>query len=37
MAGIDIENACTALGKITGTSVSDEMLKEIFSRFCLGK
>ena len=37
MAGIDIENACSALGKITGNSVSDEVLKEIFSRFCLGK
>jgi tRNA modification GTPase len=37
LAGIDIENACFALGKITGSSVSDQVLEEIFSRFCLGK
>jgi len=36
-AGIDIENACFALGEITGTVISEEVLKEIFSRFCLGK
>ncbi|NLF79615.1 MAG: tRNA uridine-5-carboxymethylaminomethyl(34) synthesis GTPase MnmE [Clostridia bacterium] len=36
-AGIDIENACAGLDEILGLSVSDEVLKEIFSRFCLGK
>lgn len=37
VAAIDIENACTALGKITGNCISDDVLEEIFSHFCLGK
>ncbi|MDR3349835.1 MAG: tRNA uridine-5-carboxymethylaminomethyl(34) synthesis GTPase MnmE [Acidaminococcales bacterium] len=34
---IDCENAFCELGKITGETASDEILREIFSRFCLGK
>ncbi len=34
---IDIWDAATRLGEIVGTQVSEEMLEEIFSRFCLGK
>jgi tRNA modification GTPase len=34
---IDCENAFYNLGLITGEAVSDEILREIFSRFCLGK
>lgn len=35
--GIYIKDIMEALGKITGESVSDEIIKEIFSKFCLGK
>lgn len=34
---IDIRNAFDSLGEITGETVSDEILTEVFSRFCLGK
>jgi tRNA modification GTPase len=37
LAAIDIESACASLDEILGLSVSDEVLREIFSRFCLGK
>ena len=33
----NILNALTELGKITGESVTDDVIKEIFSKFCLGK
>lgn len=35
--GIYIKEIMEELGKITGESVSDEIIKEIFSKFCLGK
>lgn len=35
--GIYIKDIMEDLGKITGESVSDEIIKEIFSKFCLGK
>lgn len=34
---VDCENAFHFLGQITGETASDEILREIFSRFCLGK
>lgn len=34
---IDVMAATDSLGRITGESVSDEIVHEIFSRFCLGK
>lgn len=36
-AEIDIRSAWTTLGEITGESVNDDIVNEIFSRFCLGK
>ncbi len=34
---IDIKESAEFLGQITGESVSDDVVKEIFSRFCIGK
>jgi len=34
---IDIKNSADYLGQIIGESVNDDILKEIFSRFCIGK
>jgi tRNA modification GTPase len=34
---IDIVNAAESLGGITGESVSEDVIHEIFSRFCIGK
>jgi len=34
---IDIKNSAEYLGQITGESVSEDVMKEIFSRFCIGK
>lgn len=35
--GIYIKEIMEELGKITGENVSDEIIKEIFAKFCLGK
>lgn len=37
IANIDIRMAWTSLGEIMGEVSSDELLDELFSRFCLGK
>ena len=37
MIELDIKNIWEELGKINGTTYEDELLDEMFSRFCLGK
>ena len=37
VTAIDIKDAWLALGEITGTTVSEEIVASIFSRFCVGK
>ena len=34
---VDLTDAYTTLGRITGESVNDELINEIFSKFCMGK
>lgn len=34
---VDVRSAFDALGEIVGETVNDEILNEVFSRFCLGK
>ena len=34
---IDLMGACEALGEITGENASEDMINEIFGKFCLGK
>ena len=34
---IDVSGALTNLGEITGQAVSDEIISQIFARFCVGK
>jgi len=34
---VDLMNAYEQLGKITGESVEDDLVNEIFSKFCMGK
>lgn len=33
----DVEDAINALGELTGQSVRDDIIQDIFSRFCVGK
>lgn len=37
VVAIDIRDALDNLGKITGDTVSEDIIKEIFKKFCLGK
>ena len=37
IVSIEIENAISSLGEITGLTVSEEIISNIFKRFCLGK
>lgn len=37
ICSVYIKNILESLGRITGESVSEDILKEIFSKFCLGK
>ena len=34
---IDLMNAYEELGKITGEAVEEDLVNEIFSKFCMGK
>lgn len=34
---IDLRSACDSLGEITGESVAEDLVNEIFSKFCMGK
>ena len=34
---IDLKDALDSLGEITGDYINDEMVNDIFSRFCIGK
>ena len=34
---IDLMNSYLSLGKIIGEEISDDLMNEIFSRFCMGK
>ena len=34
---INVKEVLQDLGKITGENVSEDVIKEIFSKFCLGK
>jgi tRNA modification GTPase len=37
MVEIDVKNAWTALGEITGDVATDQLIQSLFSKFCLGK
>lgn len=37
MATIDIKSAWSALGEITGDTLSEDIIDKIFSKFCIGK
>jgi tRNA modification GTPase len=37
MVAVDARPALEHLGEITGEAVSESLLNEIFSRFCIGK
>ena len=34
---IDLMNVYSCLGRITGEAVEDDLVEEIFSKFCMGK
>ncbi len=37
LVGLDVGEAAEALGALTGTAVQEQMIEDIFSRFCVGK
>ena len=37
LISIDLRDAYDFLGEITGESVSDKIIDEIFSKYCVGK
>ena len=34
---VDLEDALSALGEVTGMTVQEEIIDQVFSRFCVGK
>lgn len=34
---VDLEDLISALGEVTGVTVQDEIIEQVFSRFCVGK
>ena len=37
IAGLDVEHAMSNISEIDGLSVSEDIVDDIFSRFCVGK
>ena len=37
LAVIDLQDALSALGRVTGDQVDEKLIDDIFSRFCVGK
>jgi tRNA modification GTPase len=37
LVSVDIREAWNSLGSITGDTVGEDIVKEIFSKFCIGK
>lgn len=37
LLAVDLMTAASALGEITGVAISEEIINELFARFCLGK
>lgn len=37
MLSVDVKDAWSSLGEITGTTATEEVINEIFSKFCVGK
>ena len=34
---VDLEDSLSALGEVVGTTVQEEIIEQVFSRFCVGK
>ena len=37
LASLDITDAASAVGEVTGDTVTEKMIDNIFSKFCVGK
>jgi len=37
IVSLELREALHAIGEVTGTSVGDDLVERIFSRFCIGK